>query len=357
MDRSWKGLVAKYLGIDVDVSILQANDFLVKQIQIVLKIIQKNELVFKFTDEDRRQLAELGAKLNPKKREDYSMLVTGETLLTWHRQLIGKLIQSKKGKRNGAPPITDEERQLIIKMARENEHWGLLRICGEIKKSGYNRCPTTIRNVLKKAGIEPPPLKCNPKGNWQKFMDAHSEVWQTDFAVHPVVNLFDGTLTRYYIQLFINTRSREVVLGGITSHPNEQWMKQSARNLSGFEMESATLIIRDNDKIYQNSFDNIFKEGGCKVAPTCIASPDMNSLIERYIWSIQRECLDLLMLFSKKQLEYAVSEYIQFYNNQRPHQGLDNQIPKAKEPRGGTGRIICDERLGGLLKSYERLAA
>ena len=357
MDRSWKGLVAKYLGIDVDVSILQTNDFLVKQIQVVLKIIQKNELVLKFTDEDRRQLAELGARLNPKKREDYSMLVNAETLLTWHRQLIGKLIQSKKGKRNGAPPITDEERQLIIKMARENEHWGLLRISGEIKKSGYNRCPTTVRNVLKKAGIEPPPLKCRPKGNWQKFMDTHSEVWQTDFAVHPVLNLFNGKVTSYYIQLFINTRSREVALGGITSHPNEQWMKQSARNISGFEMENADLLIRDNDQIYQPSFDYIFESNGTKVKNTCVGAPDMNSFIERFIGSLRRECLKHLMLFSKRQLEFAVGEYLQFYNTQRPHQGLDNEIPFSEIKELGEGDVICRERLGGLLKSYERLVA
>jgi hypothetical protein len=62
-------MVAKNLGIDVDLAILEANDFLVNQIGILMKIFEKNNLPIVLTDEDRRQLAELGAKLNPKMRE------------------------------------------------------------------------------------------------------------------------------------------------------------------------------------------------------------------------------------------------------------------------------------------------
>jgi putative transposase len=78
-------------------------------------------------------------------------------------------------------------------------------------------------------------------------------------------------------------------------------------------------------------------------------------MAERVIRSLKSECLSHLMLFSKKQLELAVQEYVQFYNTQRPHQGLGNEIPTA--PEIGNGEIVCKERLGGLLKSYERLVA
>ena len=66
--------------------------------------------------------------------------------------------------------------------------------------------------------------------------------------------------------------------------------------------------------------------------------------------------LSHLMLFSKKQLELAVREYVQFYNTQRPHQGLDNEIPIPPKFIGN-GEIVCKERLGGLLKFYERQVA
>ena len=357
MSKTWKDLVAQHLGIDVDLAILEANDFLMKQIEVLLKIIEKNKVKLQYTDEDRRQLSEIAAKLDPQKREKYSLLVKPETLLVWHRKLIGKLTQSKQGKRNGYPPITDRERELIIRMARENPDWGLARISGELEKSGYKRCATTVKNVLRNEGIEPPPLKCRPKGTWKRFMDAHSEIWQVDFAVHNVLNIFNHQVTPYFIQLFINIKTREVILGGITAHPNEEWMKQSARNISGFEMENADLLIRDNDKIYQDSFDDIFEANGTTVAKTSPGSPDMNSFIERFILSLKSECLNHLMLFSRKQLEYAVREYIEFYNTQRPHQGLENEIPRPSDKQGQNGEVVCLQRLGGLLKSYERVAA
>jgi hypothetical protein len=356
LSETWKNMVARHLGIDVDVAILEANDFLLDQLEVLLKILNQNDVRLKLNDGDRVKLAESGVKLDPKKRDKYSKLVKGDTLLTWHRKLVGKLIETNKGDRKGAPPVTDEERQLVIDIARKNMRWGCLKISGEMKKLGFNRCATTIRNILKKAGIDPPPLKCRTDGRWSRFMEIHKEVWQTDFAVQPVLNLFNNRVTNHYIQLFINISSREVVLGGITSHPNEDWMRQSARNISGFEMENADLMIRDNDQIYQPSFDAIFKGNGTKVAPTCIAAPDMNSFIERFIKSIKDECLSHLIIFSQRQLVYAVKEYIQYYNTQRPHQGIDNQIPK---PQGdlGTGDVVCTERLGGLLNSYERLVA
>ena len=112
--------MSEYLGIDVDISILEGNDFLMAQIGVLMKIMEDNEVKLKLKDEQRRELSELGAKLDPEKREQYSMLVTGETILTWHRRLVGKILESKKGERKGAPPISDEERELIIRMAREN---------------------------------------------------------------------------------------------------------------------------------------------------------------------------------------------------------------------------------------------
>jgi len=57
--------VSEYLGIDVDVSILEANDFLTAQIGVLMKIMEDNEVKLEVKDEQRRELAELGAKLDP----------------------------------------------------------------------------------------------------------------------------------------------------------------------------------------------------------------------------------------------------------------------------------------------------
>ena len=57
-----------------------------------------------------------------------------------------------------------------------------------------------------------------------------------------------------------------------------------------------------------------------------------------------------------------LDECVVHYNEERPHRGLDNGIPVESEPapeitRFSSDEIVCHERLGGLLKHYERRAA
>ena len=75
MPHSWKESVLKYLGLDVDVSLLESIDFLIEQILLLQKFIERNKLQLKFTNEDRRKLAGLAVTLDPKKRDMYSLLV------------------------------------------------------------------------------------------------------------------------------------------------------------------------------------------------------------------------------------------------------------------------------------------
>jgi len=87
-------------------------------------------------------------------------------------------------------------------------------------------------------------------------------------------------------------------------------------------------------------------------------SPNMNAYMERFVRSIKHECTDQLMLFSERSLSLVVSEFIEFYNRERFHQGMGNQL--LTEPAPGTtddGEVARRERLGGLLMYYYRKAA
>jgi putative transposase len=81
----------------------------------------------------------------------------------------------------------------------------------------------------------------------------------------------------------------------------------------------------------------------------------MNAIAERFVLSIKRECLSRLILFGTRHLERAVSEFVEHYNTERPHQGIGNR-PINEHPAVGTGEVVARERLGGLLRHYERAA-
>lgn len=83
----------------------------------------------------------------------------------------------------------------------------------------------------------------------------------------------------------------------------------------------------------------------------------MNALAERFVQSIKRECLERLILFGSDHLQRALQEFVAHYHIERPHQGLGNKVLTAST--SGTsqnGEVVADERLGGLLRSYRRVA-
>jgi len=83
--------------------------------------------------------------------------------------------------------------------------------------------------------------------------------------------------------------------------------------------------------------------------------PDTNAFAERWVGSVRRECLDWLIIRGRPHLERVLDEYIDHYNNERPHRGLQLHPPNGRL-RGvsATGAIRCRSRLGGLLRGYSR---
>ena len=87
-------------------------------------------------------------------------------------------------------------------------------------------------------------------------------------------------------------------------------------------------------------------------------SPNLNSYAERWVKSVKEECLSRLILFGESSLRRALQQYMEHYHGERNHQGKDNRILfPSPEARGNTGAVRCRERLGGLLKYYDREAA
>ena len=72
---------------------------------------------------------------------------------------------------------------------------------------------------------------------------------------------------------------------------------------------------------------------------------------------MRRECLDHLLIVSEAHLRHVLTAYIAHYNEARPHQGLDQQTPVPREQGIGQGLVRRRDRLGGLLREYDREAA
>lgn len=102
----------------------------------------------------------------------------------------------------------------------------------------------------------------------------------------------------------------------------------------------------------------MLEEAGVRVVDIAVQAPSINSIAERFVQSIKRECLERLILFGSVHLHQALNEFVaHHYRRERPHQGLGNCVLTASATEKPTGDVVvADERLGGLLRSYRRTA-
>jgi len=127
-------------------------------------------------DDQRRRLAVKGKFLGRKALSALATIVSPDTILRWHRQLVAlKWDYSDRRKSVGRPRIRQVIVDLIVRMAKENEGWGYDHIQGALKNLGFRISDTTVGNVLKEHGIEPAPVR-EKKTTWEKFLKSHWEV-------------------------------------------------------------------------------------------------------------------------------------------------------------------------------------
>src|SRR4029453_17543081 len=101
----------------------------------------------RLTDDERRRLAVLGARLGRQILVEGATIVTPETILRWHRLLTAREWAYQKGRR-GRPGVLAEIRCLPVRMATENPSWGYTRIQGALKNLGHRVARSTIATIL-----------------------------------------------------------------------------------------------------------------------------------------------------------------------------------------------------------------
>jgi putative transposase len=337
---------------------LRSREF--KELEIVvlrheLAILRRQIPRPRLDERDRVFLAAASRLLGRANRS--SFFVRPDTLLGWHRQLVRKR-WTYAGRRPGRPAISEEIRDLVLRLARENPRWGYQRIVGELAGVGVGVSATTVAKILRQAGVSP--AGARDQLGWREFLRAHAEstIACDFFAVDTL------WLGRLYVLFFLELSSRRVHLAGCTANPDGRWIAQQARQLVWSlpgRTTPARFLIHDRDSKFSRDFDEVFKSEGVEIIRTPFRAPKANAFAERWIGTVRRDCLDWLLITSRRQLESVLRVYIEHYNTHRPHRALGLTAPTA-EPRlrflgsRPPDRLHRRSRLGGLIHEYARAA-
>lgn len=252
-----------------------------------LAVLQRQIDRPRITQADRAFLAALLQRLPRPTRRQLHLIVSPDTVLRWHRDLMRRRhADASRLKRSGRPPTRRSIRALVLRLARENSSWEYRRIHGELALLGIKVAPSTVWEILRAHRIEPAPER--DRLTWAVFLrgQAHT-ILACDFFTATTLN--GATL---YVFAVIEHTSRRIRVLGATAHPTADWVTEAARNVvMDLQDAGATVrhLIRDRDSNFTRTFDAVFEAEGIEVVTTGIRVPRMNSIMERWVQVCRRE--------------------------------------------------------------------
>jgi putative transposase len=277
------------------------------------------------------------------------LLVKPETVLRWHRagfRLFWRRVCRSAGPRE--PRIAPDVIGLIRRMAAESRLWGAERIRGELSKLGIRVAKRTVQRYMR--GARPAAPRSGQR--WRTFLRNHT-VWACDF-----LQAYDIWFRPVFAFFIVDVNVKRVVHIGVTRAPTQAWTARQLRNATPFG-QGPQFIIRDRDDKFGAIFDRVANGAGVHVLRTAVQAPLMNSVCERFLGSVRRECLDHLIILSEPHLQQVLVEYaLGYFNTARPHQGIGQRIPVTNERVRAkfAGSVTAIPVLGGLHHDY-RVAA
>ncbi len=256
-------------------------------------------------------------------------IVTPDTLLRWHRQPNRPTLDPAPSDGQAGHPPPPTIRDLIVEMATNNPTWGYRRITGELHRLGHHD-----RRVDRVA---------DPQTAWHR---PGPEPLQRDLDPVPAIPSRRRLRLRHHRHrvpaplLPAVLHRRHHPRGVLRRHHHQPDRRrgppkqhETCSYATATDSTTARALVRDRGSQFVDSFDEIFRTEGLKILKTPVRTPVANTFAERWIGTLRRELLDRTIIWNHRQLERLVIDYIDHYNDHRPHRSLDQRPPRPARPR------------------------
>jgi hypothetical protein len=279
-----------------------------------------------------------------------------DTVLKWHRDLVRRKWTFSKRPTGGKPATDPQLQTLLLQLAHENPTWGYSKIQGELLKLGYPIGRSTVRDILKRQQVPPAPERAKRGSSWRTFLTHY----QQQMLACDFFTVETAWLQTLYVFFFIELGTRRVHFAGCTAYPTAAWVTQQARQLTWTlpdAQQPIHFLIRDRDAKFTASFNTVFATEDVATIRTPYRAPQANAFAERWIRSVRAECLDQLLILGEGHLRRVMKEYVTYYNEARPHQGIEQRCPIPLDRGRHEGPVQCRDVLGGIIHDYYHEAA
>lgn len=258
--------------------------------------------------------------------------INKRTFYNWYNKYLKYgsegLEPKNKGRKQTWNRIPDELRQEVIDIAEEFEYLSARELAYHIiDNHKWYISESSVYRILKKAGLiyAPAHIVLSAADEFERKTSCINEMWQTDFSFFKIVGW-----GWYYLSTVMDDYSRYIVAWdlrpGMTSK-DAMPSVEKAMQVAGLGKENAPALLSDNGKCYISSeFRSFLKKRGIKQINGRPCHPQTQGKIERYHRSI-KNVIRLENYYSPEQLKKAIADFVDYYNNERYHESLNNLTP------------------------------
>jgi transposase InsO family protein len=259
--------------------------------------------------------------------------VSKHTLFAWKKRFDtlepGGLMDQPRGSVRGSR-LPDLTRRTILMLKESNPSWGCQKISDMLLRGpALPASASAVARVLHEAGYQMEEVPTRPHPDKPRHFERArpNQLWQTDLFTF----VLKRQNRRVYLVAFMDDHSRFITGYGLHASQSTALVLEvlrSAITCHGTPQE----VLTDNGTQYvtwrgKSAFTKELEKRGIKQVVAAPRHPQTLGKIERFWGSLWRECIDSAVFTDMGDAQRRIGLYIDHYNFQRPHQGIDGLVP------------------------------